>query len=148
MWTATAYGPRCAGTRGPRPAMERILRDGGCGSAPPTMPGMRRPGGEDGAVTFQGAVQQALRGSRGAGVRERVGTSSGPTDGTGREHGTSHGSALLGAMGSETAPAAAARDGGGRNLPGQERQVSDGGVQSGNGRTIVVWPGAQEGDPG
>ena len=128
--------------------MERLPRDGGCGSAPPTMPGMRRPGGEDGAGAFQGSVQQALRGSRGAGVRERVGTSSGTTDGTGREHGTSHGSAVLGAMGSETAAAAAATDGSGRNLPGQERQVPDGGVQSGNGRTTVVWPGAEEGDAG
>src|SRR5476649_1038354 len=147
MRAATAYGPGCAGAGGPGPAMERIPRDGGCGSTPPAMSGMRRPGGEDGAVAFQGAVQQALRGSRGVGVRERVGTSSGTTDGTGGEHGTSHGSAVFGTMGSEAAAGPAATDGSGRNLPGQEGQVPDGGMQSGNGRAAVVWPGAQEGEP-
>src|SRR5450432_338927 len=148
MRAATAYGPGCAGAGGPGPAMERIPRDGGCGSTPPAMSGMRRPGGEDGAVAFQGAVQQALRGSRGAGVRERVGTSSGTTDGTGGEHGTSHGSAVLGTMGSEAAAATAATDGSGRNLRRQARQIPDGGVQSGNGQTAVVWPRTKEGDAG
>src|ERR1700674_1013919 len=133
MRTATAYGPGCAGARGPGPAMERIPRDGGCGSTPCPMSGMRRPSGEDGAVAFQGAVRQALRGSRGASVRERVGASSGTTDGTGGEHGTSHRSAVLGTMGSEAAAATATTDGGRRNLPRQAGQVPDGGMQSGNG---------------
>src|ERR1700731_1755349 len=113
MRTGTAYGPGCAGARGPGPAMERIPRDGGGGSPPCTMSGMRRPGGEDGAVAFQGAVQQALRGSPGAGVRCRVDASSGTPAGTGGEHGTSHGSAVFGALGSQAAAAPAATDGSG-----------------------------------
>ena len=68
--------------------------------------------------------------------------------GLGREHGTSHRSALFGAVGREATPVTATTDGGGRNLPGQKGQVSHGSVQSGDGRATMVWQGAEEGDAG
>src|SRR5580704_13696013 len=48
----------------------------------------------------------------------------------------------------EATPATATADGGGRNLPGQEGQVSYGSVQSRDGGATVVRQGAEAGDVG
>ena len=48
----------------------------------------------------------------------------------------------------EPTPAGAAADGSGRDLSGEEAEVSDGGDQPGDGRTAVVWTGTEERDAG
>jgi hypothetical protein len=63
--------------------------------------------GPSGAVAEQSALQQALRGGNGAGVRECGGAPGGAAHGAGREHGMSHRSTLFGAMGRQAAPATA-----------------------------------------
>src|SRR4029077_1545683 len=105
-------------------------------------------GGEGGPVAEQGALQQTLRGGGGTSLRERGGTPGGATDGFGCKYGAGHRSALRGAMGGEAAPATAAPDGGGRNLPGQEGRVPHCGVQFRDRGTVVVWQGPKEGDAG
>src|ERR1035441_1631792 len=61
--------------------------------------------------------------------------------GSGTEHGTGHRSTVLGALRGQPAEAAVATHGGGRAVPGEAGQVSDGGVQSGNCGAVVVWEG-------
>src|SRR6266705_2196932 len=76
-----------------------------------TVPGLRGEGREGGATAEQGALQQAVRGSRRAGVRKCGGAAGGPATGSGVEHGAGHGPALSGTVGGREAEAGPATDG-------------------------------------
>src|SRR6204780_1974827 len=130
---------RCAGGGDSRPAVERISGDRGGGSAPLAMPGLRGTGGKDRATAVQGAVQQALRGDRGGSLRECRGQSGGAAFPLAGDHGARNRPALLGTVGPAASQASAETDGGGRDIPGEERQVFNGSEQSGNWRAAVVW---------
>ena len=67
------------------------------------MSGLRSKGREGAAAAEQGAVQQALRGRGGAGVRERGGAPGGAAVRAGREHGTRDRPAVPGAVGGNEA---------------------------------------------
>ena len=77
-------------------AIHRLQMDnGGGGDLPGEVPTLRNTVRDGGAVAEQGALQQALRGGSGAGVRERGGTPGGAAYGASGEHGMSHRSALF-----------------------------------------------------
>src|SRR5437763_1871256 len=128
--------------------MERISCNRGCGGASLAMPGMWSPGGKDRAVAIQRTVQQAIRRDRGGGLRECRRQSGGAAFPLAGDHGACDRPALPGTVGPAASQATVETDGRGRNLPGEEGQVSDGSEQSGNWRAAVVWEGAEEGDPG
>src|ERR1039457_7216514 len=88
---------------------------------------------------FEDAVGQSCESAAARQVARRMGLA---------QSGTGHRSTVLGALRGQPAEAAVATHGGGRAVPGEAGQVSDGGVQSGNCGAVVVWEGAQEGDAG
>src|SRR5271166_4803201 len=100
------------------------------------------------AVAQQGAVQPALRRGGRAGLRECSGAAGGAAVWAGGQHRARHRSAVSGALGGGRQEAGLAADGGGRDSSGEEAEVPDRGQQLGNRRTVVVWPGTEEGDPG
>src|SRR5664279_4883918 len=139
---------RCARARVARPAMERVPCDGSGRGASLAMPAMRGAAGKDRATTVQGTVQQAIRRDRGRSLRECRRQSGGTAFPLAGDHGTRDRPALFGTVGPAASPAGAETDGSGRDLPGKERQVSDGSEPSGNWRAAVVWERAKEGDAG
>src|SRR5207247_6314576 len=110
-------------------AMERISCDGGCGSASFAMPGMRGSCRKDRATTVQGAVQQAIRRDRGGSLRECRRQPGGAAFPLARDDSARDRHALLGAVGQAASQARAETDGGGRDLLGENRQVSEGGME-------------------
>jgi hypothetical protein len=66
------------------------------------VPGLRREDIEGPAAAEQSAVQQAIRGCRGSGVRRGVGAAGGAAYGYAGEHGARHRPALSGSDGLRT----------------------------------------------
>src|SRR3954454_15512453 len=81
-------------------------------------------------------------------LRERGGATGSQAVWAGGEHGTFHRPAVSGALGGGTAQTGVAATGSGRDPPGQEAEIPDGGQQPGERRTALVRAGAQERDAG
>jgi len=90
------------------------------------------------AVAEQGAVLEALRGSGGGSLRERLRAASDATFRAGGEHGAGQRSSLFGAVGGGQTEACAAADGGGRGLPGEKADVHNRSEQPGESGAVVV----------
>src|SRR5438067_13365595 len=101
--------------------MERISGDRGGGGTSVAMPGMWGAGGKDRATAVQRTVQQAIRRDRGGGMRECRRQSGGAAITLAGDHGARDRTAVLGTVGAGASQASAETNGGGRDLPEEER---------------------------
>src|SRR6266478_7849210 len=119
-------------TGGPGSSLGRVSDDGVRGDLSSEVPGLRGEAGEGAAVAQQGTVLAAVGRGGGASLRELGGSAGGTPVPAGGEHGRGHRPPLSRAVGSRETETGVATDGSGRDLPGEEAEVSHGGEQSGD----------------